>query len=229
MLSIIVPTYNEMAHGDLQAILASLADIPDTEILCVDSGSTDDTLDCINTHNTRLIQINETSRAARLNAGVANAQGDVILLYHPRILIAQHGIEALQQEPSITWGGFTHQFTHWHPLLRFISWYSNHVRFKRKHIVYLDHGIFFHKRLGEQVFPISDEPIFEDTELSWRLSALTPPRRLQHTALVSPIRFLKNGPVRQFLGNQLLKLCFHLGVNPKRLNDWYERGLRLNG
>lgn len=229
MLSIIIPTYNEIEHGYLAEILPSISNLPNTEIICVDSGSDDGTLELTQSVNATIHPTTSTTRAGRMNAGVDVAKGNTLLFYHPRILIQAAGIAELAQTNEITWGGFLHKFTPPGKLYKFISWYSNNVRFKKKHIVYLDHGIFVDRTLAEKVFPIPDEPIFEDTILSLRLKEHATPKLLEHTALVSPVRFETRGPFRQFLGNQVLKLLFSLGVKPTTLNNWYEGKLRLNG
>jgi glycosyltransferase involved in cell wall biosynthesis len=229
MLSIIIPTFNEIEHGYLAKILPSINNLPNTEIICVDSGSNDGTLELIKSANVTLHTASSTTRAGRMNAGVDVAKGDTILFYHPRILIQTDGIKTLAEKSDAHWGGFLHQFTANGKLYNFISWYSNNVRFKKKHIVYLDHGIFVETRLAKKVFPIPDEPIFEDTILSLRLKKHAAPTMIEHTALVSPVRFETRGPIRQFLGNQLLKALFSLGVKPITLNNWYEGKLRLNG
>ncbi len=229
MLSIIIPTYNEIEFGYLSQILPDILDLPETEILCVDSGSDDGTREFIASMNLPIYDSSSLNRAGRINKGIELASGSTVLLYHPRILIDINGIKDLIDNPPESWGGFLHKFTKQQKLLNFISWYSNNIRVLQKDIVYLDHGIFMKNSLAKKVFPIPDEPIFEDTILSRRLAKLTKATLNNHIALVSPIRFEKNGPIKQFLSNQVLKCLFALGVSPTKLNNWYERGLNLNG
>jgi len=229
MLSIIIPTYNEIKHGYLTKIIPDLINLPDTEIICVDSGSNDGTREYITSMNIAIYDSKSMTRANRMNIGIANATGSTVLLYHPRILIDINGIKDIIKNPPATWGGFFHKFTSPQKLLKFISWYSNKVRLLKKSIVYLDHGIYINKKLADKVFPIPDEPIFEDTILSRRLASHKKPTLNKHIAWVSPVRFEKNGPLKQFLSNQVLKGLFALGVSPTKLNNWYERDLHLNG
>jgi len=78
------------------------------------------------------------------------------------------------------WGGLTHQFDHDHHLLKFISFYSNNVRSKKKGIVYLDHCIFLHKQQLIKLGGVPDIDIFEDTVISEKNAQNFTPN---HTAL----------------------------------------------
>lgn len=229
MLSIIIPTYNEMQHGYLHVILPSLDNIPNTEVICVDSGSRDGTQEFIRQAGFPLYMTDGMTRAHRMNVGVEKATGDTLLLYHPRILIDKAGIDVLVENAPKSWGGFKHRFTLPRKLYKFISWYSNNIRVLKKNLVYLDHGIFMSRELACKAFPIPEEPIFEDTLLSRLLAKDGPATLINHTAHVSPIRFEENGPFKQFLTNQMMKLLFGLGIDLNKLNNWYERGMRLNG
>ena len=79
-VSVIVPVYNQQAY--LKPCLQSLQNqtLPDIEIICVNDGSTDESLTLINhfaqsDKRFRVInQANQGSGAAR-NAGIAAAQG----------------------------------------------------------------------------------------------------------------------------------------------------------
>lgn len=167
------------------------------------------------------------NRAERLQNGIDACRGEVILLHHPRSLVQRAGLEWLRDHADeVSWGGFTHAFDHDHYLLRFTSWYSNRVR-PRKGILYLDHCIFFRRELLTRRIPPVE--IFEDTELSKILRESGAPRVLPFVSTTSAIRFTTNGVWRQALLNQRLKWEYRFGRSPKKMNDRYERGLRLNG
>lgn len=167
------------------------------------------------------------TRAERLQSGIEAASGDTLLLHHPRSIVDREGLEWLRDHAKeVPWGGFTHAFDFDHYLLRFTSWWSNRMRGTRKGILYLDHCIFFQRRLLTR--PIPPVEIFEDTELSLILRESGPPTILPFRSLTSSVRFRTNGVWRQALLNQGLKWQYYLGRSSKRMNDRYERGLRLN-
>ena len=231
MLSIVLPTFNEARAGYLPAILHSLQTVPDTELIIVDGGSTDGTLQQLQVSGSTTIELPASTRAARLNLGIDRAKGDCILLHHPRSLVPAAALQQVQAACSSNqpvWGGLTHQFDRQHPLLRFTSWYSNRVRFDHKAIVYLDHCLFFNRFFIARQLRLPDVAIFEDTAFCLRLRRYAKPRRLPARATTSAIRFTENGVIRQSLLNQALKLAWYLKVSPPRMNRYYEKGLNLN-
>jgi len=230
MLSVIIPTLNEMKNGYLQKIFPLLRSFEDQiEVICIDSFSVDGTKELIREYGFKMIQTDTTSRARRLNIGTKVSKGSLILLHHPRSIVEQRGIQYLiDHEKELTWGGFTHKFDHDHLLLRFTSWYSNSIRFDRKGIIYLDHCFFAQKALLEQVEFLPEIDIFEDTELSNRLLSVDAPERLIFYALTSATRFLKRGIWKQAINNQKLKIQYFLNTDHKQMNKDYERDVDLN-
>ncbi len=231
MLSIIIPTFNEGKNNFLPAILKSLAPFANQnaiEVICVDSNSCDNTCAIIEDFPVTLIQIEHISRGARMDAGLKAAKGNKILLHHPRTLLNPEGIEYLINNDITGWGGFTHCFDHPHPMLRYISWYSNQVRLKKKSIVYLDHCIFMSRSLADYLSSIPHMQIFEDTEISYKLREKQKAKLLPFKAKTSAIRFIENGIFKQYCSNQILKVCHKLGVADTRMNTYYERNIALN-
>lgn len=229
MISIIIPTFNEHNQGLLKQILGSLCLKKNVEIICVDSFSSDGTYELLQSFPVKTIQVNTNSRAQRLNIGIENSSYDLVLLHHPRSLIDPSALDYLAKNKDVLfWGGLTHQFDKDHYLLKFTSWYSNHVRAIVREIVYLDHCIFFNKKLLKDTpyLPVVD--IFEDTLLSQKLKKAAPCTIIPYTSTTSSIRFNKNGIWAQGFLNQVLKLCFLLGLSDSFMNRIYERGIYLN-
>lgn len=205
-LSVVVPVYAD-PEGWLPRIRERLSGVAGLELLEMPDGD---------------------SRAARLQAGIEAAKAELVLLHHPRSLVAADGLRWLvEHSGEVSWGGFTHSFDWSHPVLRFTSWYSNRVRARLKGIVYLDHCVFFQKSLLTR--PIPPVEIFEDTELSKILRESGPPKVLPFFSTTSALRFRANGVLRQALLNQRLKFGYYLGMDDRAMNRRYERGLGLNG
>lgn len=231
MISIILPTYNESRTGYLQPVLQSFSAMNGCEVIIIDGGSEDGTLEQLQQSPWRIVQLPGSSRSARLQRGLELSRGEIVLLHHPRSLLESSAISQLQElgaSSSAFWGGFSQAFDVQHPLLDFTSWYSNHVRLDRRQIVYLDHCLFIHRELLAQGLTIPDMEIFEDTALSMRLRRMSRATRLPARSTTSAIRFQRNGVVRQSAMNQLLKLGYWMGISPARMNRWYEKGLDLN-
>ncbi len=230
-LSIIIPTNNEVHLGILKKALAQLANLSAIEIICVDRKSQDGTQDIIKTTTSQLIETDANTRAARMNIGINNAKGDIILLHHPRSFLDIEGIRCLQElDSEVMWGGFTHIFDQKeHILLKFTSWYSNQIRFDKRGIIYLDHCIFFRRSLldGDPT-PVPELDIFEDTAFSLKLREKAFPHRLPYLSTTSAYRFQKNGIIRQLLLNQILKIGYFFNVPARTMNRIYEKALNLN-
>jgi len=220
--------FNEEKNPYLKQILTQFENEPYFELICVDGGSTDNTQALVCKHHALLYILEHSTRAARLNLGIHQATHPHVLLYHPRSLLSPDALEFLKTEPVLPhWAAFTHRFDHAHFFLKFISWYSNHVRVQKKNIVYLDHCMVINKAYLNAE-PMPDIAIFEDTALSCLLQAHCTPRLLPQIATTSAIRFLDRGIFKQFFMNQLIKGLYRLGRDPQKINKLYEQHLNLN-
>jgi hypothetical protein len=212
MLSIIVPASKDEPNSLFGETLKLFYESDELEIIFVSKSEAD-------------------TRAGRLNIGFHRSKGELILFHHPRSFIEEKGIRYLINlskdiNLKLFWGGFTHQFDRKHFLLSFTSWYSNRIRAKLKSILYLDHCIFFTRDLWKNDLP--DMEIFEDTILSQYFKKYSKPKLLPFISETSSIRFEKNGVLYQLALNQVMKLCFFLGVNHKYMNQIYEKKIKLN-
>lgn len=105
-LSIVIPTYNRqpILEKCLQALEYQRTDIP-YEIIVVDDGSTDRTVDWLQQSadfpHVRLLQQNHLGPAAARNLGVAQAKGDTIIFIDSDLVVTevflQSHLEALRQ------------------------------------------------------------------------------------------------------------------------------------
>lgn len=227
--SVVLPTSNELGLDYLPRIVENLRGQSDIELIAVDNASHDGTAELLEGAGAHMIRLPSSNRAQRLNAGIAVAQCDLVLLHHPRSLLDAHGLDALRHLPAhVGWGAFTQRFDIEHPLLAWTSWYSNRLRLDGRGIAYLDHCIFLRRSLtGAR--PVPELPIFEDTALSRVLLRRSPPVRLPQKATTSAIRYQRNGIWRQAAMNQVLKIGYALRLPSAWMNRLYEKGLSLNG
>lgn len=232
MVSVIIPTRNEINNKLLWKSIQELKTHDNIELIIVDSFSNDGSTPKLKKLANKFIQVETNSRAIRLNEGIKNASHEIIIMHHPRSFLEKSAIECVielyrKDTSDYLWGAFTHKFNIQHPLLQFTSFYSNSIRGRRS-IFYLDHCLFATKKHLLEVGLIPEVDIFEDTEICLRLRKNSKAIRLSPKSITSAIRFEKNGIYQQALKNQILKIRYYFSFNHKKMNDAYEKNLNLN-
>ncbi len=194
--------------------------------IVIDGGSSDGTQDRLKKERVLFMELPLSTRGERFNEALKVSFTDIVVFVHPRSKLTKEHIKELKEfEGPQTWGAFTHQFDHSHPLLQFTSWWSNCVRGDIKGIFYLDH-ILWAKRSELRAFP--KDPIFEDTIFCHEMKKRSMPIRLSSPSVTSAQRFIKNGIWKQAILNQKMKLDYYRGVRLEKMDQAYERGLDLN-
>ena len=80
-ISIIIPTINEA--NNLPLLLSDLSIIKEEgEIIIVDSGSKDKTIDVANIYGAKVYKLKERSRGLQLNVGAKNSKGEWLIFLH---------------------------------------------------------------------------------------------------------------------------------------------------
>ena len=80
-ISIIIPTINEA--NNLPLLLSDLSDIKkEGEILIVDCGSQDKTIDIANIYDAKVFKSKERNRGLQLNMGAKNSKGEWLIFLH---------------------------------------------------------------------------------------------------------------------------------------------------
>ena len=226
MISVVIPTFNEVRHGYLEKILEFWAIHRNIfEVIVVDSGSEDGTQDLVKQFEfVRLVESKKRNRPGRLNDGAKIAKNDIILFHHPVSVLDDLAVESLKKlrANEFKWGAFHHKFDTRHWLLKFTSLYSNYIRGGLKHIYYLDHCLIVSKELHEKVGGWPEDDIFEDTIYSQKLAEIAKPERLKGTSITSARRFKQRGMYKHAFLNQIIKIMFLLGFDKEKINLIYE-------
>src|ERR1041384_3463297 len=102
-VSIIIPAYNE--ESAIGAMLESLGESAAAEVIVVDGGSTDRTVE-IAARRARVIQ-SALGRAAQMNAGAAVASADLLLFLHADVRLDPGAVDRIRvalADPAVVGG-----------------------------------------------------------------------------------------------------------------------------
>ncbi|HJQ37522.1 MAG TPA: TIGR04283 family arsenosugar biosynthesis glycosyltransferase [Thermoanaerobaculia bacterium] len=219
-IAIVIPTLNEAAA--LPGTLEELRALPgDFEILVVDGGSNDGTLDLARRLGVRAVA-GPRGRGAQMNHGAALAGGDVLLFLHADTRLPRNAhalIEGAMRDPELQGGCFRLGFDRQHVLLRFFAFCT---RFSFRTVHYGDAAYFvradhFRASGGYRAYPI-----MEDLDFWLRMSRGGKVTVLDASVVSSARRFSRCGIVRQQLRNIMLVLLFLIGVSPFTLHRFYQ-------
>lgn len=222
-VAIIVPFLNEVKV--LPSLLAALLRLQPNELIFVDGGSNDGSLELLQKHDAfqqrfKILK-STTGRAAQMNLGARQADTDILLFLHADTRLPD---SALSDVKNGLWGRFNIQFHDSHNsrfyLLPLVAWMMN-LRSKITGIATGDQAMFVSKPLFQQVGGFDDIPLMEDISLSKKLKRHTKPHCISRPATTSARRWQKNGVVKTIMLMWLLRLGFFIGVSPYRLWQAY--------
>ena len=224
-ISIIMPVLNEAEL--VERSLAAIEKTPDLEIVVVDGGSQDGTVELAKAANVKVFSA-PAGRARQMNAGAAAATGEILLFLHADTRLPA-GFEMLVHQslerPGSVAGAFRLQIDGSMPCLRAIELGVN-WRSRLLGLPYGDQAIFLPATVFKEIGGFPDLPIMEDFELIGRLKrrgriAIAPAR-----AITSARRWQKLGIWKTTAINQLAIAAYLLGVSPHRIARWYSRNRR---
>ncbi len=222
MLSVIIPALNE-ADG-IAASLQALAPLRarGVEIVVVDGGSTDNTVELARPLADQIISA-PRGRAFQMNAGAAQAHGDLLLFLHAdcRLPATADGIivDGLNRARK-TWGRFDVTVTGTHPLLRVIATMMN-LRSRLTGVATGDQGLFVTRSLFEAAGRYPEIALMEDVALTKKLKAFGKPLALRHRIITSGRRWEKHGVWRTIFLMWRLRFQYWLGADPNTLAERY--------
>ena len=220
-LSFIIPTLNE--ETCIRSCLEPLQRFrkPGHEIILVDGGSTDGTLEVVRPLVDKII-LSERGRARQMNAGAEIAGGEVLLFVHADTVLNME-IEVLLKEKihsQRTWGRFDIRLSGSQSLLRVIEYFMN-LRSRMTGIATGDQVLFITRPLFLECGGFSDIPIMEDIEFSSRLKRVCRPLCMRARVITSSRRWEQYGILRTVLKMWWLRLGYFFGTDPEKLARRY--------
>ncbi|MBE9206474.1 TIGR04283 family arsenosugar biosynthesis glycosyltransferase [Nostoc sp. LEGE 06077] len=221
-VSIIIPTLNEA--GNIKGAIASTQSSANIEVIVVDGGSSDDTVNIAQSLGAKVI-FSSPGRAVQMNAGAAVASGDVLLFLHAdtRLPLGFDAmIRTVLQQPKTVAGAFNLQIDHPGLGLRLVElgvkWRSHFLQ-----MPYGDQAIFLTQKVFQQIGGFPELPIMEDFELIRRLKSTGNIVIINTPVITSARRWLQKGVIQTTLLNQIIVIAYLFGVSPVRIRSWYRR------
>ncbi|MHC8441121.1 MAG: TIGR04283 family arsenosugar biosynthesis glycosyltransferase [Candidatus Eutrophobiaceae bacterium] len=222
-VSIIIPVLNER-----QAIERCLAELQELracghELIVVDGGSVDGSLDLAHPHCDKAISA-QSGRAAQMHAGAVQAQGDLLLFLHVDTRLPDNAKDLLlalpRSEQDFVWGRFDVQLSGECFMFRMIETLMN-VRSRFSGIATGDQAMFIERRGYFELGGFPQIALMEDIAMSKILKRKANPVCLRERVVTSSRRWEEHGILRVVLKMWVLRALYFLGVDPKRLADWY--------
>lgn len=214
-LSIVIPALNEArAIGstiDHARRLTRLA-----EIIVVDGGSTDATIEIARERGARVL-ISEAGRGAQMRAGARVASGAAILFLHADTIVppcVDDEILRALEDARVVGGNCRVRFDGSSSAARFLTWLYPQLR--RLGLLYGDSGIFVRRDVYEAIGGFAPLELFEDLDLVRRLRRRGRVVTLPLTVVTSSRRFERRSFAFVFARWTVLQILFWCGV-PARL------------
>ena len=219
-IAVIISTLNEADYIVDTLIHAQQGE--NIEVIVVDGGSTDTTIDLAKSFDATVIQT-KPGRARQMNAGAAAASGSILLFLHADTRLPSRYDEHIRQtmgRSAIAAGAFELRVDSTLSTFRFIERLTN-WRSHRMQMPYGDQAIFVWASLFHEIGGFREIPIMEDFELMRRLAKQG--KVVTHSVPVytSPRRWLKAGIYKIWLINQLVIAAYLLGIPPAKIARLY--------
>ena len=219
-VSIVVPVLNDAAA--LRTLLGAL-DGASFEVIVVDGGSSDDSVEVAEKAGARVIR-SEAGRGLQLDRGCRAASGDWIWMLHADAALSPANLaEAADWSAAAPgWGCFDVCLDGGNggAVLPMVAWLMNR-RSALTGICTGDQGLFVHRRLLEAIGGVPRQPLMEDIELSKRLRRLSRPLRAKTPLGASGRRWRRHGAAQTILTMWWLRARYALGASADSLYRRY--------
>jgi hypothetical protein len=227
-ISIIIPALNEAAT--IGRTLSHLDGVDDLEVIVVDGGSIDATVELARSRGVQVIQ-SKPGKAIQMNTGAAAATGDILVFLHADTLLPEgfsHQIVATLNQKDVAAGAFRLSIDSPAAGIRFIESMAN-LRSRFLRLPYGDQALFMKKSLFDQIGCFPQMQIMEDFMLVRRLKQRGKIVIVPKAVVTSPRRWLHLGILKTWIINQVIIIAYYLGLPSERLNRIYRRETGKSG
>jgi rSAM/selenodomain-associated transferase 2 len=223
-LSIVMPVLNEAAGIEAALIALQPYCARGVEVIVADGGSTDGTRERAAPLCDRIVTA-PRGRASQMNAGAAQARGNVLLFLHADTQLPDDADRLILEGLASTgadWGRFDVRFDDG-GLLALVAFTMN-LRSRITGIATGDQAMFMTRAAFNQAGGFPAIPLMEDVATSARLKRMGRPLCLAARVTTSGARWRRHGLVRTIFLMWRLRLSFYFGADPSRLARAYGYG-----
>jgi rSAM/selenodomain-associated transferase 2 len=218
-ISVIVPALNEA--GRIRHCLEVLRALGECEVIVVDGGSRDGTLDEAVSSADRVLE-SDPGRARQMNAGAGAARGEILWFVHADTRPPAGALDLIRQclRSGRQWGRFDVRLDGRHPAFRVIERFIN-WRSALSGIATGDQALFVSRSAWETVGGFPDIALMEDVALSRSLKRLDFPARVREPAVSSSRRWERHGILKTVWLMWRLRFAYWRGAHPDDLAARY--------
>lgn len=221
-ISIIIPVYNEQKTIDfMKNQLKPL--VNQCEIIFVDGGSKDGTLDSISDEFTVIHA--PKSRAVQMNAGAMASHGDILFFLHCDSELPENPLDeirrVMKRYPA---GCFGISFRSKNFFMFTCRVISNH-RIKDRKVMFGDQGIFIDRKLFFDMGMFPEIPIMEDYQFSLNLKKRNIPIGMAKKRIITSDRRFPKGTIpklRLMWKMNRLRKMYRENVKIEKIADMYQ-------
>ncbi len=222
IISVIIPTLNEEGH--LAETLSRLNNGDNLEIIVVDGGSEDATVEIAESHKAQIV-FSPEGRGIQLNRGVEASSGELLLFLHGDTILPDGFAPLIRDtitKPDCGAGAFSLKIDSTRLSLSLVTYCAN-LRSRLLQMPYGDQGIFTSRNMYDRVGGFAEVAIMEDYIFIRNIRKQAQIYILDEAALTSARRWQNMGVMRTTLINQLIVVGYSCGVKLPTLARWYQR------
>ena len=221
-ISIIIPTINEA--NNLPLLLSDLSDIQkEGEIIIVDCGSEDKTIDVANIYGAKVFKSEERNRGLELDIGAKNSKGDWLIFLHADTRLTHDWLKkinlVLKGDKNYIYN-FTFKINHKKIIYRVLEILVN---FRSQYFKqpYGDQGLIIHRTIYFRNNGFRKIPIMEDIDFLRRLNKKKDLKQLNLPIFISSRKWERTNIFLQALKNWKFRRRWLKGESTKSIYSEY--------
>lgn len=220
-VSIVIPMLNE--EKSIAATVAALTVLKPHELIIVDGGSTDSTLEICKRLDLTVLS-SPRGRGPQMNYGARKATGDVLLFLHADTRLPSSAFDDMRaalRDPQCVGGRFDVRLDGGHWMLRVIGALIS-LRSRISKVATGDQAIFVRREIFDELGGYPDIPLMEDVTFSRAVKRAGAVACLRSRVVTSARRWEADGIWRTILRMWILKSLYLLGISPALLKRYYD-------